>query len=89
MIFPERGQTVLQLYIRRPSLEAVVPVKELKAFQKLALDPGEIRKVHFLIGYNELYHVSADEESVVDKGKYMIMVGLDSETENQVSLTLL
>lgn len=88
-IGPRCGQTVVQLYMRRPSAEALTPVKELKAFQKLALDPGEERELVFTLGSDAFCHVSADGSLHADKGTYRFTVGLNSESEDWKSLELL
>ena len=88
-IGPRRGQTVVQLYVRRPSVEALTPVKELKAFRKLALDPGEEKEIVFTIGFDAFCHVAADGKMHADKGKYRITIGLNSESEDWKLLELM
>lgn len=83
-----RGKSVLQLYVRRPSDGAAAPVMELKAFQKIAFDPGEKREISFLIGYDELSHFGTDGNPSVEKGEYRIAIGLDSEVGSWLSLTI-
>ncbi len=83
-----RGQTVVQLYIRRPPAAPAAPVKELRAFRKVTLDPGEERAVDFQIGRDELCRIGADGACAVEKGDYRIWIGLDSETDNQAVFSL-
>lgn len=83
-----RGQTLIQLYVSRPFAEALAPVKELKAFRKLALDPGEEKMIEFTIGNEELGHMGSDGKMHVVKGEYRIAIGLDSETEEWISLKI-
>ncbi len=44
------GDEVVQLYIRDPVASMARPVKELKGFQRVTLQPGEKRRVEFVLG---------------------------------------
>ena len=65
------------------------PVKELRAFRKITLDPGEERAVDFQIGRDELCRVGVDGTCTVETGDYQIWIGLDSDTENGAVFSLL
>ena len=83
-----RGQAVVQLYIRRPPAAPAAPVKELRAFRKISLDPGEERALDFQIGWDELSRIGVDGTCAAEKGDYQIWIGLDSDTDNCAALTL-
>lgn len=55
-----RGVAVAQLYLRFPHGPAVRPVRELRAFRRLTLEPGEAAAVDFDLGFDDLAAWSAD-----------------------------
>lgn len=73
------GETVVQLYIRDISASVVRPLKELKAFKKIKVQPGEKVKVEFLITKEMLSFYDNDENFVFEKGMFEIMVGQHAE----------
>ncbi len=54
------------------------PVKELKGFQKVHLDPGETRTVEFDITPDSLAFYDVNMKYVVEPGDFEIMVGTSS-----------
>jgi beta-glucosidase len=73
------GAEVIQLYIRDKISSVVRPVKELKGFKKVSLEPGESKQVSFEIGYTELKMLDKNLDWVVEPGEFEIMVGSSSE----------
>jgi len=73
-----RGDEVVQLYIRDEVSSVTRPVKELRGFQRITLDPGETRTVHFTLGPAELSFLNRDMRRVVEPGTFRIMVGGNS-----------
>lgn len=73
------GKEVVQLYIRDKKSSVVRPVKELKGFQKIELNPGESKQVSFEIGYKELKMLDKNLDWVVEPGEFEIMIGSSSE----------
>lgn len=73
------GETVVQLYIRDVSASVVRPLKELKAFRKVKLQPGEKVNVEFLVTKEMLSFYDNDETFVFEKGMFEIMIGKHSE----------
>ena len=57
----------------------VRPVKELKGFQKIKLDAGEVKQVDFLLTGAELGFYNSKGEFIVEPGVFKIMVGTNSE----------
>lgn len=85
---PYRGANVVQLYIADSYASVARPVKELKAFQKVMLDPGESRVVRFEIGEEQLKFVNAELVEVVEGGRFVVQVGLDSRDVLEQSFEL-
>ena len=74
-----QGNEVVQLYIRDLIASVTVPVKELKGFQKIMLDPGEMKTVEFKLNHDDLAFYNKSMELVVEPGTFKIMVGSSSE----------
>jgi beta-glucosidase len=73
------GAEVAQVYVQeaRPNLPR--PLKELKGFKKVFLQPGEKQKVSVVLDRNAFAHYDPDKKAwVADKGAYKILVGSSS-----------
>ncbi|HEY8999829.1 MAG TPA: glycoside hydrolase family 3 N-terminal domain-containing protein [Mucilaginibacter sp.] len=73
------GEEVVQLYIRDMVSQPVRPIKELKDFKKIMLQPGEIRRVTFNIKRDELAFYNDKLERVTQPGTFQIMIGSASD----------
>jgi beta-glucosidase len=81
------GDEVVQLYVRDLLSERVTrPVKLLKGFRRITLQPGECRTVEFSAGREQLQFLNENMESVVEPGQFELMVGGSSKTEMSVLL---
>ena len=70
------GDEVVQLYIHDLVSEMVTrPVKELKGFRRITLQPGETQAVEFTLGPEQLSFLNENMERVVEPGIFEIMVG--------------
>ena len=72
------GDEVVQLYIRDPVATMTRPVKELKAFQRVTLQPGEKRRVEFVLSSEHLGFWNREMRYVVEPGEFRMMVGSNS-----------
>jgi beta-glucosidase len=76
------GEEIVQLYVGDPVARRSRPVRELKAFQKIALAPGETQTVAFRITAADLGYVRADRlaapEPVCEPGAFRIEIGTSS-----------
>jgi beta-glucosidase len=73
------GDEVVQVYVRDLVASRVRPVKELKGFQRVTLQPGEKRTLHFVIPYVQLGFYDSAMHFVIESGAFKIMVGTSSE----------
>jgi beta-glucosidase len=73
------GDEVVQLYIRDTAASVTRPVKELKGFQRLALQPGEKRRVEFVLPAEQLGFWNRQMRFTVEPGEFKVMVGANSE----------
>jgi beta-glucosidase len=78
------GDEVVQLYIRDPVATMTRPVKELKGFQRVTLQPGEKRRVEFVLGHEQLGFWNREMRYVVEPGEFRVMVGANSADVTEV-----
>jgi beta-glucosidase len=72
------GDEVVQLYIRDEVSSVTRPVKELRGFERVPLQPGETSTLSFKLGPEALQFYNRDMKRVVEPGKFMVMVGPNS-----------
>jgi beta-glucosidase len=73
------GEEIAQLYIRDMVSRPLRPVKELKGFQKVMLQPGESRRVTFKLNRKDLGAFNDKLQYVTEPGDYKIMIGSTSD----------
>jgi beta-glucosidase len=78
------GDEVVQLYLHDPLSSVTRPVKELKGFKRLTLQPGEKRSVTFQFSVSQLAFYDRNMAYVVEPGTIDVMVGSSS---NDIRLT--
>ncbi len=83
-----KGSTVVQMYIRDMVGSVVRPVKELKGFEKITLEPKESKTVTFKITEDMLRFYRIDMSYGSEKGAFTVYIGDDSSTENMTIFTL-
>ena len=73
------GKEVVQLYIGDDKSSVVRPLKELKHFQKIALNPGEEQIVTFIVSADDLkYYDEASKDWKAEAGKFKAYIGSSS-----------
>jgi beta-glucosidase len=82
------GDEVVQLYIRDEFSSVTRPVKELKGFQRIHLEPGETRTVTLDVTPDQLAFWNLEMKRVVEPGEFRIMVGPNSVDLKTVTLTV-
>ena len=76
------GDAVVQLYVHQRSGSASRPVRQLKGFQRVSLEPGAQKTVHFNLGKEELQFWSpATRKWVVEPEQFDVWVGGDSTAQ--------
>ncbi|MEP6550719.1 MAG: glycoside hydrolase family 3 N-terminal domain-containing protein, partial [Gemmatimonadales bacterium] len=73
------GDEVVQLYIRDDVASVAEPVKSLKAFRRITLQPGETRTVTFKLGPDALSLYDRQMRRVVEPGTFTVFAGTSSE----------
>ena len=72
------GKEVVQIYIRDEYCSVVRPVKELKAFKKVNILPGETRQVELEIKMKDCGCYNNKGEYLLEPGDFKIMAGSSS-----------
>ncbi len=68
-----RGKETVQLYVTDEKARLVRPEKELRAFAKIELEPGETKQVTFRLGYRAFaYYDPEASDWTVDEGDFLI-----------------
>lgn len=73
------GTEVAQLYVRDKVGSVTRPVKELKGFQRVSLQPGESKTVTFELPISELAFWNIDMKKVVEPGEFTLWIGTNSD----------
>jgi beta-glucosidase len=74
-----KGKEVIQLYVADTESSVQRPVKELKAFDKIELEPGESKDVSFTLNKRDFsYYSKVYSRWLVESGKFEILVGSSS-----------
>lgn len=71
-----KGKEVAQLYISDPVCSVERPVKELKRFAKVELNPGEVKEISFTIYPKDLMFY--DKSWKIENGEFVLMIGSSS-----------
>jgi beta-glucosidase len=82
------GDEVVQLYIRDVVSSVTRPVKELKGFSRVSLQPGERTTVAFDLTPAHLAQWDIDMQYRVEPGEFRLMVGTSSRSEDLHAVTL-
>jgi len=82
------GTEVVQLYIRDLYGSVTRPVKELKGFKKVKLNPGENQVVEFELSAKDLAFYNAEGVWKAEPGDFLLWVGTNSEEGIQGEFTL-
>ena len=82
------GEEVIQLYLRDVVGSVTRPVKELKNFIKISLQPGESKEVSFTLTQKDLSFFKRDMTFGTEPGRFQVFVGGNSRDTKMVEFTL-
>jgi beta-glucosidase len=86
---PRRADEVVQLYVHQVHGTASRPVRELKGFRRVTIEPGATEHVTFTLGYEQLaYWNSAVRDWVLDAAPYEVGVSGDSTAPLTATFTV-
>jgi beta-glucosidase len=75
------AEEVVQLYIRDRAASVTRPVRELKAFRKIALAPGESETVRFTLKTADLTFIGRDLKPTVEPGSFDVWIAPSAEAD--------
>ncbi|RXG11548.1 beta-glucosidase [Leeuwenhoekiella aestuarii] len=73
------GDEVVQLYLRDEYSSVISYTKVLRGFDRITLNPGEEKEIHFVLGKQELGLWDINDKFTVEPGSFKVMVGASSE----------
>jgi len=77
------GTTVVQCYLRDLVASVARPVKELKGFERVQLQPNETQTILFKLGPHDLSFLDDNGNEVREPGRFQVWVGGDSNASLQ------
>lgn len=82
------GETLAQLYVRLEGTSVAMPVRMLKGFQKIALAPGESRKVTFEVSADTFAFWGAENKFAVEPAHVTVWIAPDSAEGQSTTLEI-
>jgi beta-glucosidase len=76
-----RGTEIAQCYVGIRGASVEQPVRRLKGFTRLTLDPGKSKSVDFPLGFDELSFLDVDHRRIVEPADYTVFIGGSSTAE--------
>lgn len=73
------GDEIVQLYINDVAATVTRPVKELRGFKRVTVQPGQKQRVEFSLAPKDLSFLGRDLKPVVEPGSFIVYVGTSSE----------
>lgn len=83
------GKETVQLYVRDVTGSVTRPVKELRGFSQVYLNPGEKKELTFILTEAELGFYNRNLEYIVEPGKFVVMAGPDSKNLKSAKFEIL
>ncbi|WP_215224631.1 fibronectin type III-like domain-contianing protein [Echinicola shivajiensis] len=80
---------MVQLYLTDQEASTLRPIRQLEAFERIHLKPGESKEVRFTLSPRQLSMINAQSKRVIEEGRFTVHLGgkqpgfegdLDAET---------
>jgi beta-glucosidase len=82
-----RATEIVQCYVNIRGASTEQPVRNLKGFTRITLDPGQAQTVHFPLGFGELSFYNVKVQQVVEPADYTVYIGGSSTATNAADFT--
>jgi beta-glucosidase len=82
-----RATEIVQCYVNIRGASTEQPVRNLKGFTRITLDPGQSQTVHFPLGFGELSFYNVKAQQVVEPADYTVYIGGSSTATNAAHFT--
>jgi beta-glucosidase len=76
---------VVQCYIRNLGASIEQPIRSLKGFERVTLDPGESKQVSFPLGFNELSFFNLKSSPTIEATRYTVWIGGSSLADQEAT----
>lgn len=84
-----KGEEVVQMYVKDKESKDPRPIKTLKGFKRISIDPGQTAEVIFTIGPDELSNWNKEQHAyVVEPGDFIIYIGSSSRNQDLQEVVL-
>ena len=83
------GDEVVQLYINDIAASVTRPVRELRGFRRITLQPKETKTIEFTLAPDDLAFYNREMKRVIEPGKFQIIVGDSSDSGLRSTLEVL
>jgi beta-glucosidase len=80
------GDEVAQVYLTDLDASVTIPIRKLVGFQRVHLEPGESRRLTFLVGSEQLSVVDQSGRAVLEPGEFEVAVGGSQGDERSLAL---
>jgi beta-glucosidase len=84
----KEGEEIVQLYVQDMVAQTARPVKELKDFKKINLQPGETKQVNFIIKPAMLKYYDIKMNLIAEPGDFKLFIGTNSREVKEAMFTL-
>jgi beta-glucosidase len=84
----KEGEEIVQLYVQDMVAQTARPVKELKDFKKINLQPGETKQVNFIIKPAMLKYYDIKMNLIAEPGDFKLSIGTNSREVKEAMFTL-
>jgi len=78
------GKEAVLVYLNDVIASVTRPVKQLKAFQKVELSPGQERDLHFILTPHDMSFIGLNMQRIIEPGDFKVMVGDESVVFNVI-----
>jgi beta-glucosidase len=82
-----RATEIVQCYVNIRGASTEQPIRNLKGFTRITLDPGQSQAVHFPLGFGELSFYNAKAQQVVEPADYTVYIGGSSTATHAAHFT--
>jgi beta-glucosidase len=82
-----RATEIVQCYVKIRGASTEQPVRNLKGFTRITLDPGQSQAVQFPLGFDELSFYNVKAQQVVEPADYTVYIGGSSTATNAAHFT--
>ncbi|MFA5984194.1 MAG: glycoside hydrolase family 3 N-terminal domain-containing protein [Methylococcaceae bacterium] len=81
----QKGKETVLLYLNDVAASVTRPNKQLKAFKKVELEPGQEQNLSFTLSPQDLSFIGVDLKRIIEPGEFKIMIGNETASFNVIN----